>query len=60
MAKPFPEYVPLKRSKCPSCGQPFNAEMRHEGGVVRADCKNQGCSYSVDLYWLGEATVSSN
>ena len=60
MAKPYPESVPLKHAKCPACGQRFDGELRRLDSVVRADCKAQGCSYGVELYWLGGATVSTN
>ncbi len=60
MVKPYPEYVPLKQSKCPSCGKLFEGELHRIDNVVRAACSSHGCTYGVELYWLGGATISAN
>ncbi|HAM37072.1 MAG TPA: hypothetical protein DEB40_09815 [Elusimicrobia bacterium] len=61
MAKLFPEFIQLKKLKCPSCGESLHsAELRQVETVVHAACRGQGCAYSVELFWLGSALVSAN
>lgn len=61
MAKPYPEMISLKKSKCPSCGHPLDpGELRQIESVVHVGCGGKGCSYSMELFWLGGATVSAN
>ena len=60
MPKPFPEMIQLKKSVCPSCGGPLDGDLRQVESVVHAGCSGKDCSYSVELFWLGETTVSPN
>ena len=61
MSKPYPEMIALKKSKCPSCGHSLDrGELRRDESVVRVGCGGKGCGYSMDLFWLGGATVSAN
>jgi hypothetical protein len=59
MAKLFPENLVIKLSKCPKCGQAFHeADLQHhEDRVVRAVCPKDGCSYALDLFWIGEGAA---
>ncbi|MFA6002460.1 MAG: hypothetical protein WC881_00165 [Elusimicrobiota bacterium] len=61
MAKLYPDSVLLKKLKCPDCGQSLDdVELRQVDSVVRADCGSSGCTYSLELFWLGQTTVSTN
>ncbi|MFA5137910.1 MAG: hypothetical protein WC728_01665 [Elusimicrobiota bacterium] len=61
MAKPFPENVALKQVKCPNCGEKLKTgALKQDEDVIRAECHKDGCGFSVDLFWLGDAKIPQN
>jgi len=49
-----PKRSPLKSSNCADCGGRLRCPVLAEAEqVVRAVCEGDGCSYSVDLFWIG-------
>lgn len=61
MAKLFPETVPLKRQKCPSCKQDLEYPRYHAAeAVVQAVCVKDDCGYVLDLCWIGDLQSRSN
>jgi len=55
----FPQRMPLKVHKCPSCKDKLAAAHDPEQNVIRVLC-GKNCGYSVDLLWLGDAESRKN
>lgn len=61
MAKLFPESVPLKKHKCPSCKEDLRyPHYSTAESVVQAVCRKTECGYSVDLCWVGDLQSHAN
>ena len=57
----FPESVPIKKHKCPDCGDALEWPKFDElAAVVRALCNKPDCGYTLDLCWVGDLQPSAN
>lgn len=55
MSKQFPEMIVLKHHKCPDCGERLGRPvLKIVEDSVQAGCRNQDCSFTVDLFWIGD------
>lgn len=62
MAKPYPEWVALKNRKCPQCGSTDfgHPDLVAKDSSVEAACREQGCGFKLELFWIGDRRVWSN
>lgn len=53
--KSYPERILLKHQKCPGCGDDIgHPRLRVVENQVRAACHNEGCGFSLELFFLGD------
>ncbi|MBI4425806.1 MAG: hypothetical protein HY554_18900 [Elusimicrobia bacterium] len=62
MAKAYPVQIVLKSRKCPQCGEKDfgHPDLKPKESSVQAACRNTGCDFRMDLFWIGDNNAWSN